>query len=69
MKTKLVALIFLLIAKCSFGQIRYENGYYIDNNNRRTECLIKNVDWGNNPKGFIFKKGNSSIPEKGNILS
>ena len=54
MKTNLVALIFLLIAKCSFGQIRYENGYYIDNNNRRTECLIKNVDWGNNPKGFIF---------------
>lgn len=69
MKTNLFALILLFIATCSVGQIRYEKGYYIDNDNQKTECLIKNVDWNNNPNEFIFKQNDFSIPEKGNILS
>jgi hypothetical protein len=38
-----------------FSQIRYEKGYFIDNENIRTECLIKNLDWPHNPKLFDYK--------------
>lgn len=42
-----------------FGQIRFEKGYFVDNENRRTECLIKNNGWRNNPVNFYYKNENS----------
>jgi hypothetical protein len=66
---ELFSVLFILISVCSFGQIIFEKGYFIDNSNQKTECLIKNEDWKNNPKIFIFKQNESDIPEKGNIES
>ncbi len=37
------------------SQIKFEEGYFIDSNNIRTECLIKNLGWDNNPIDFQFK--------------
>lgn len=48
----------------SFGQIVFEKGYYIDNQNRKTECLIKNMDWRNNPAEFTFKQDVNDMPVK-----
>jgi len=67
MKSKLFSLILFLIALSSFGQIKYENGYFIDNENHRTECLIKNDDWKNNPVEFDFMRAEAAIVEKANI--
>jgi hypothetical protein len=39
----------------SFSQINFEQGYFISNNGQKTECLIKNIDWKNNPKNFEYK--------------
>ncbi len=38
MKSSLLSIFLLFVAASSFGQIRYEKGYYIDNENRKTEC-------------------------------
>ncbi len=38
------------------AQIRYEEGYYIDNAGKRHAVFIKNVDWKNNPKKFSYKE-------------
>lgn len=38
-----------------FGQVKYEAGYYIDNNDVRHAGLILNKDWKNNPVEFGFK--------------
>jgi hypothetical protein len=38
-----------------FAQTKFQKGYFIDNNNVRTECLIKNDDWLNNPSKFSYK--------------
>ena len=57
------------ISTYSFGQISYEKGYFIDNDNRETKCLIKDSDWRNNPTEFINKLEDSGLPEKGNIAS
>ncbi|MBL7871404.1 MAG: outer membrane beta-barrel protein [Cyclobacteriaceae bacterium] len=52
----LIICIFLIhINKISFAQIEFEQGYFIDSNNQRVECFIKNSDWKNNPTEFNYK--------------
>ena len=65
-------LLFLLTIISSincFSQISYEKGYYIDNNNQKTNCLIKNIDWRNNPTEFEYKLSNNSESQKITIKS
>ncbi|CAM4253909.1 hypothetical protein [Flavobacterium terrigena] len=54
MKIKLSYLLFLT-AFLSFAQNKFEPGYYIDNSGIKTECLIKNYDWKNNPTSIETK--------------
>ena len=61
MKTTSILFFVIIITLKSFGQISFEKGYFIDNNNQRIECLIKNYDWKNNPTEIEFKT--STIPE------
>jgi hypothetical protein len=67
MKTSFAAVLLLLIAFQSYGQITFEKGYFIDNNNQRVECLIKNSDWKNNPDEFEYKITTGATPEKGTL--
>ena len=66
MKTTLF--IFLLIALSIHGgaQIKFESGYFITNDGKQTLCLIKNTDWKNNPKKFLYKtaEGYKPLTEK-----
>jgi hypothetical protein len=68
MKSKLFALFFIL-ASCASGQINFESGYFIDNNNQRVNCLIKNVDWKSNPVQFDYKLDVDGIVKKGTLSS
>lgn len=59
-------LLFLLITFLSLGahaQISFEKGYFIDNLGQRTDALIKNVDWKNNPTKFVYKRSEASDQE------
>lgn len=38
-----------------FAQIEFESGYFINNEDERIDCLIKNADWKNNPKSIQFR--------------
>ncbi len=69
MKTISIFFIVIITALKSFGQITYEKGYFIDNNNQRVECLIKNYDWKNNPTEIEFKTSSSPKPQKADIAS
>ncbi len=60
---------FSLLFFHSFGQIRFESGYFLDNNNKRVECFIKNKDWKNNPKEFEYKFSINGETQKGNLNS
>ncbi|MEO7176974.1 MAG: hypothetical protein ABIV51_13725 [Saprospiraceae bacterium] len=44
------------------AQIRFENGYYIDNSNATVRGFIKNEDWKNNPNQFQFKSNENASP-------
>jgi hypothetical protein len=51
-------LLILFTVQCciqSYAQVNFEKGYFIDNNNIRTECLIKNKDFYNSPNSFEYK--------------
>jgi hypothetical protein len=47
--------IFLFIAIQASAQINFEKGYFIDNLGKRVDCLIRNVDWKDNPTKFDYK--------------
>lgn len=51
----LLFLSFLLLSIAAKAQIRFEKGYFIDNENVRTVCAIRNVDWESNPTAFRYK--------------
>lgn len=67
MKKIFSIIILCLISILSFSQINFENGYFINNNNQRIECLIKNNDWKNNPTEFEYKLTTTSEVEKGSL--
>lgn len=57
--------IFLLFFSANlFSQTYFEQGYFIDANNNRVDCLIKNIDWKNSPDKFFYK-----IDESDEVLS
>ena len=63
MKKRLLFLFTILSFNC-YSQISFEPGYYIDNNNNKTNGLIKNVDWADNPTGFEFQLSANNDPER-----
>jgi hypothetical protein len=69
MKPLVLIPLFTLFSLFSFGQISFEKGYIIDNQNRRIEYLIKNVDWKDNPKEFEYKTSGGREILKGDLSS
>lgn len=61
---KNIFLPLLLVAIAASAQIHFEKGYFIDNQDVRTDCLIKNIDWNGTPTEFQYK-----LSEGGNILT
>ncbi|WP_420551228.1 tRNA modification GTPase [Tenacibaculum aiptasiae] len=55
MKKRLLFLFVAVLTLNCYSQISFEKGYYIDNTNQKINCLIKNVDWKNNPTDFEYK--------------
>lgn len=69
MKANFLTSFLLLAVFYSFGQITYDKGYFIDNNNQRVECLIKNYDWKNNPDEIEFMTSDTSEKQTAGISS
>jgi hypothetical protein len=44
-----------MVTITSYAQIKYESGYFINNEGQKTNCLIRNMDWKENPTGFSYK--------------
>lgn len=54
MNRKLIIAAIIISFNC-YSQTTFENGYFINNNNEKIECLIKNEDWNNNPTEISLK--------------
>jgi hypothetical protein len=55
MRVSVIIILFNLGGYSAFAQITYEKGYFITSVGARTECLIKNFDWKNNPTEFQYR--------------
>lgn len=60
MKNHIILVLALFIGLNSYSQKLFEKGYFIDNDNKKVNCFIKNIDWLNNPKEFDYKLEESS---------
>ncbi|MBQ0769091.1 MAG: tRNA modification GTPase, partial [Bizionia sp.] len=67
MKKYLLCLLVTIFSLTGYAQIDFEKGYYIDNANQKIECLVKNVDWKNNPTEFEYKLSETSEPKVATI--
>jgi hypothetical protein len=64
---RVLQILLLLVSTVAFSQINYEQGYFIDNSGKKTDCLIKNLAWKNSPVDFEYKLTEDDEPKKGVI--
>jgi hypothetical protein len=53
---KIALILLLLTVSFNYAQNTFQKGYIITNENKKTECFIKNEGWTNNPNQFKYKK-------------
>ncbi|MDD4372698.1 MAG: autotransporter outer membrane beta-barrel domain-containing protein [Bacteroidales bacterium] len=53
-KLLLLVVFFTIFYAKSYAQIIFENGYFINEADEKIVCLIKNIDWRNNPTEFEY---------------
>ncbi len=59
-----------LLAILSFSvnaQVKFDSGYFVNNDGRKTICLIKNYDWKYNPNDFLYKQAENADVQKADI--
>jgi hypothetical protein len=49
-KHVLATLFSVFFSMISLAQIDFESGYFIREPDEKVQCLIRNVDWKNNPQ-------------------
>jgi hypothetical protein len=68
-KKQIIFLSTLFLSLNCFSQITFDDGYFINNTNQKIFCLIKNVDWKNNPIEFEYKLSENGEPKKAYLNS
>ncbi|HEV2480790.1 MAG TPA: hypothetical protein VGS79_14035 [Puia sp.] len=67
MNRKLLTALFTILGFTGYTQVKFDSGYFVTNDGRRNNCLIKNYDWHYNPTGFFYKQAENGIVEKASI--
>jgi len=67
MKSQLLLVLSIASFSLSYAQTTFDSGYFISNNGEKTDCLIKNKDWRDNPSDFEYKKSEDSEVMVGSI--
>ena len=60
LRIKLTGLLLICCSIRLYAQVEFERGYFVDTRNQKTECLIKNASWKNNPTEFTYKLSENS---------
>ncbi len=67
MKKNLIVIIVTFISINAYTQRIFEKGYFIDNTNKRTDCLIKDEAGKNNPNFIKYKLSDDGEVKKATI--
>ncbi len=60
MKSILTFILIFLFSFSTIAQINFQNGYFVDNNDLKINCFIKDIDWKNNPVSIDYKESENS---------
>ena len=63
MKYYYLQIIALIICTTGFSQAKFEDGYFINTNGNKTNCLIKNIGWKSSPNQFEYKLSENDTPK------
>lgn len=66
---KITLLLLVLNYNITKAQITFEKGYFTTNEGTRNECLIKNIDWRDNPTEFEYKMNETDSQSKKETIS
>ena len=66
-KHLIIAVLLSILSSTSYAQIVFEDGYFINESDQRIDCLIKDMDWKDNPRGFEYKTAPDALVQKANI--
>lgn len=66
---KIQYLLFALLSFVANGQIRFEKGYIITQNNEKKDAFIKNLDWQDNPETFVYKFSENEEQKTGQLAN
>lgn len=55
MKKGILFYLITLVGLNCIGQTNFEKGYFVNNAGETIDCLIKNIDWKDNPTEFQYK--------------
>ena len=69
MKKTLLIFFTILLSLSSYSQIIFEEGYFIDNSNQKISCLIRTIDWNNNPTEFQYKTSEKAEIKTANLTT
>ena len=64
MLKSLTVIVFMIFYLHSYSQIKFQEGYFLNNENEKINCLIKNRDWNKNPTEFRYKLSKQSETRK-----
>lgn len=67
MRNLYIILFISVVSINSYAQIKYEPGYFINNDGQKIECLIKNRGWKNVPTKFNYKLSENEEPQEATI--
>ena len=57
----------IILTVPAYAQTKFIKGYIIDNNGKRIDCLIKDLEWEHNPDQFEYKLTETADPISGSI--
>lgn len=69
MKKIFLLIILTQISLNCYSQINFDKGYFLDNENNKTNCLIRNVDWLNSPTQIQYKLSENGTVQTSTINS
>lgn len=67
MKKQFLFYLLSIISYVSLAQTNYEKGYFIKNSGESVNCLIKNIDWKDNPTEFNYKLNENDSQKKASV--
>jgi hypothetical protein len=67
MSRNLLTALFTILSFAGYTQIKYDSGYFVTNDGRRNNCLIRNLDWHFNPSEFAYKQKEDGTVENASI--